>query len=299
MSIFSRIFKKKENSKSINKIKETKSSTLFKNNCKHANYNHQLYFECCNKFVDCSLCHKEQCDYYQTNTPCLLKIRCICCGSTQSSSNQCQNSDCRVKFADNFCKLCSIWSSNENKSYHCHKCKKCYINPKGKLLHCDTCNSCYYENQINTHHCNMNSMDNECQICMVKTKNSPSRVYLLKCGHIIHHDCFVEYEKSCNEQKKLITCCLCRKLMIYNNEIQKKFDEYAKEWSISSSQKKWSSYISCIDCENKSIVDYHPKYRKCLECNSYNNNELSIIKDIAICKEMVTPSAPPLNKIIN
>ena len=296
MSIFSRFFTKNKNIESINEIKKTKSCTLFENNCRHGNYNHQLYFDCCKKFVDCSLCHKEKCDFYQRNTPVLKKIRCIQCGSTQSSCNKCQNSDCRVQFADNFCRLCCNWTSNENKSYHCYKCKKCYINSKGKLLHCDKCNTCFYEGQINTHHCNINLTDNECQICMIKVKNSPSKVYLLNCGHSIHHSCYLDYEKSCNEQKKIITCCLCRKSMFYNKEIEKKFDNYAKEWSVSSTQKEWLSYISCNDCGNKSITSYHPKYKKCIECSSYNNIELNIIKDIPVCEEVLQPSAPLLEK---
>jgi hypothetical protein len=289
MSIFN-IFKRKKEVKQI--VREP--STLFENNCRHGKYNHQVFYKCCNTYVDCYLCHKEKC--HEVNRPILLKIRCIHCGCIQSSSNQCKNSECEVKFSDHFCKICTVWSSNTNKSHHCNKCNICYIEPIEKLIHCDTCNICYYKSKINNHRCikNKNLQDIECQICLEKVNNSHFEVCTPDCGHDIHRKCFNEYKKSCYEQNKLITCCICRKSMIKSKEIEKKFDNLANNWSLSSNQKKWLSYISCNDCEGKSLVKYHPKYRKCLDCNSYNNIEQSIIKDIEEKQNMPIPSAPLL-----
>lgn len=297
MFFLKNIFRKKETNTYKNQIEE---ESLFQNNCRHGDYKHQILFGCCNKYYDCSLCHKENCDFYLLDTPSILKIRCIDCGTTQSTSIQCQNSECRVKFAEDFCKKCCVWSSKGNKSYHCHKCNICYIQIKDKLIHCDTCNSCYYPKTFKNHKCSMNPSENKCQICFMKLKETPYDSTLLDCGHSIHDHCLLEYYNSCKKENKLVTCCFCRKsIEIYKEEMEKKIDNLVNNWLVSGEKKNWLSNISCIDCEQKSVVRYHPKYRKCLICKSYNNYEINIIKDNDINQEIcsniqIIPSAPPL-----
>ena len=293
-------------------VKE-KSSTQKINHCKHGVYNHQLFYKCCKTYMNCSFCHKEQCDSYLHGPVPLLKLKCKLCQTEQSSGNHCKNDECNVKFADNFCKTCTVWSNSKKKSYHCDKCNKCYINIRTNLVHCDTCNQCYYNNVFDKHKCSMNKEPHKCQICFEYVINSPKKYYFLECNHVIHNECYNKYHEICQKENKITTCCLCKKTIDQNSENEKKFDQLALSWSVSNEQTNWKSEISCIDCEKKSTIKYHSRYRKCAMCKSYNTYELKIIKEptqpspmlpsappiVSLTnQEVVIPSAPPIHKMI-
>ena len=241
--------------------------------CDHGVYNHQIYLECCKKYFGCCFCHNENNDHI-TNKHNISHIKCIKCNTIQPVSNNCAN--CNVQFAKKFCKKCYVWSNSTIE--HCNDCNKCYINLTEKIYHCHGCNKCYYKNPFNYHKCSLNQGDYECQICFEKLKMSNQEYFYLKCNHIIHKKCYNEYLKSCKNNEKLPTCCLCRKLMLPPSNFEKEFDQKLENWKVLECQENWISYFQCNDCEKKNIAKYHPKYIKCIDCKSYNTNNISIVK---------------------
>lgn len=175
--------------------------------CKHSNFKHQLYMTCCQKYFDCTYCHRE---YHQGNDVInkILNIKCNKCQKKQSCSNICINPKCKIQFAFDYCDKCAVWS--DSKLHHCHSCKICYFNVLEELIHCDGCQKCYYKLSFDDHKCNINKDDYQCQICLEKISISNKKYYYLKCNHIIHHECYDSYKKICEQQHKTMTCGLCR-----------------------------------------------------------------------------------------
>jgi len=238
--------------------------------CDHYNYNHQLYFNCCKKFYDCVHCHNKNSTHksYPMN---ITKIKCLMCYTIQDPQQNCTK--CKIKFSEYYCSKCKLF--NNSSIYHCNKCNICYINHGKIMKHCDSCNKCYYESIFDIHNCNLKN-NNPCQICLDDVKNSSQYFYTLKCSHNIHVNCYNEYKKKCIENKKIIGCCICKKSI----NIQK--DTERIENIIKNDQKfienNWKSDILCYDCYNNSTIDYHSKYLKCIHCNSYNTNQVKILK---------------------
>lgn len=174
--------------------------------CKHNNFKHQIFISCCQRYFDCTYCHRE---FHQGDNVVnkIENIKCNKCNKTQLlKSNNCIH--CNTQFANEFCSMCGIWC-NESLT-HCYKCNICYIYKADKLKHCSTCNHCYDINSFTYHKCSMKNNNCECQICFEKIIYSFKKYKFLKCNHTIHYDCYDEYKKVCDKGNKIMTCGICR-----------------------------------------------------------------------------------------
>ena len=194
------------------------------------------------------------CKHYKYNHKIFLKCcnkyyDCIYCHNQENDHYVKPNNVIKIK-----CLKCNTSQSPTKKCINCdyefskYFCSKCnYYNNK-EIHHCDKCNLCYIKNKNDESQCNnCNDFKNEkqCQICLEDIKNN-----------------------------KIFNCTICRKT------IKKDLDEERFDNMINNNifLTNWKSNILCYDCYEESDIDYHPNYLKCLKCNSYNTNQIKIIK---------------------
>lgn len=257
------------------------NNNLITKNCKHFKNNLQIFANCCNKYYDCHLCHNDNNDH-KFYTYKIKKIKCINCNSENNFSNQCYN--CKINFAEKFCNLCNIWSSD--KFTHCSLCKICIHGKKHKLHHCTKCNICVNVKFKLTHKCKEELKEEtkeeqkteDCPICLEKILIESNECLKLLCSHHLHKNCYELLIKNTNINKKIPRCTLCKKSIVSIKDYETIFDKKILENPVDNYYKKWKSNISCNDCLTKSKINYHNHYNKCINCNSYNTDIMSIEK---------------------
>ena len=216
--------------------------------------------DCCDRFHYCRLCHDDA-ENHTINRFKINRMKCMICTKEQHVSDRCIN--CNVQMAPYFCNICNLFATeNIERIYHCEKCGSCRIKPSidAKLIHCDRCVNCVVENHV----CIDNNFASDCPICMEYLFTSRDPCTVMKCGHAIHIACLDEMIKNNNYK-----CPLCMRTIIDTTEINKQIDKIK---SMYETYKYTKAEISCNDCQNKSIVQYHFMYNKCGEknCESYN-----------------------------
>jgi RING finger/CHY zinc finger protein 1 len=72
-------------------------------------------------------------------------------------------------------------------------------------------NGCLPLQLINKHKCILNSMKQECAICLIDLFNARTETIVLKCGHAFHYKCI----NMCLLHKKN-KCPLCRQDIEFN-----------------------------------------------------------------------------------
>lgn len=167
------------------------------------------YIKKCNKFVfnkcnnnyNCHRCHKEECNINDCH---IKNISCSECNSIQLPSNTCI--DCNIKFANNYCSICSIWTNKD--MFHCYKCGICRAGLESDIFHCDNCNMCF--NNKGIHKCvNVDFRNNNCPICMESIFNSQKKSSKTECNHLIHSVCLKDALSN-----NIYQCMICKKSMI-------------------------------------------------------------------------------------
>ena len=255
-----------------------KTGTTIKKNCTHYKNNVQIYASCCDKYVDCRLCHNDSTDHNiirnRTN-----QIKCTNCSTENDVVTHCKN--CKVKFGNYHCNKCMIWCDKfkSNEVYHCDKCKCCRVGNPENYFHCDNCNLCLSINCIDNHNCNYINEEDDCPICLDKLNTHGEKMVLLKCHHVIHDNCLGELIKNTDKTKKIPCCTLCKTSVVDFNKYELSFDNYCRESSMPSYYSNWKNDILCNDCNKKSTIKYHNTYNKCINCKSYNTSVINTIKN--------------------
>lgn len=252
---------------------DSDSSTPFKKQDKHTScekdktcdhtdkIKYRIIVPCCGDIYDCLKCHNQQNDHV-CNRYDIKKIICSNCGKQQKLTSRCTL--CRAKFAKMYCKKCKLHSSEH--IFHCSKCKKCYYGYKAHYIHCDSCKCCM-SNKL-PHICVPNKLDEKCPICIDKL--SDSELCTLKCGHVIHYECYVDLIKFSSK------CPNCAKTIKPMKKQYAEYDKLVKEDKAdkSLSKNKTTVEIHCNDCEEKSNVIFNYIGLKCKHCKSYNTYQL-------------------------
>ncbi len=93
----------------------------------------------------------------------------------------------------------------------------------------------------------------------------------MKCGHMIHEDCRMEYIK--NSYK----CPICGK-SVENMESQfRRLDRFLEEQPMPAEYQNTRAVILCNDCGAKTSTKFHWGGLKCEVCLSYNTAELQVL----------------------
>eukprot|EP00127_Corallochytrium_limacisporum_P007201 Clim_evm74s243 gene=Clim_evmTU74s243 len=238
--------------------------------CEHYMRNCQLRAKCCGKYYTCRLCHDEHEDHtmdrYATD-----EMRCMGCGLSQTPRATCRNTDCGMKMARYYCKICKLWDDEENKNiYHCDKCRLCRIGQGlGKdYFHCDTCNVCMSICLKNAHRCIERSLESDCPICGEYMFTSTRTVMFMQCGHCMHYNCYSHHIQNSYQ------CPLCLKSLGNMTRYFERLDEVMEAHPMPPEFVRERSYVLCNDCERKSNCKYHFLYHRCAHCASYNTTTL-------------------------
>ena len=181
---------------------------------------YKFYFDCCDIYDPCKRCHLER-NCCASSDIKISSITCSNCETSQEPGSNC--SKCEIRFAQSYCDKCQIWTGKQ--IYHCEDCGICRVGTKETLYHCARCKICFNKSNDFEHNCvrNNNILNNDksiesikstelgykeevCVVCFERTFDSQSEPTFLKCGHLIHANCFAEYLKHHNYK-----CPYCKK----------------------------------------------------------------------------------------
>lgn len=91
----------------------------------------------------------------------------------------------------------------------------------------------------------------------------------MRCGHVIHKECFRKHTENG------YTCPLCQKSLTDMSEYFQQLDERLARETLPPEVANRRTRVSCRDCDERSVVQFHFKYHKCAICGSYNTQVLA------------------------
>ncbi len=241
--------------------------------CRHYSGDCKIITKCCpDKIYGCWRCHDEECEDHKifTKREDIHILICKKCGyKNKEKTNECNQ--CHHSFGKKYCLVCCIFENEDHiEFYHCDECGICRSGKREERRHCTTCNLCVSTHK--NHKCCKKSLSKceDCSICRENLYSSTEKIYVNPCGHYYHNRCLEKYIENCGERAIVPTCPLCKKSIYEPEKIESIFDRFSSSILLSEECKKRCQSIKCIDCEKVGDVQYHPIYRKCLECHSYN-----------------------------
>ncbi|KAA8491712.1 Zinc finger protein BRUTUS [Porphyridium purpureum] len=240
--------------------------------CQHYRRDCKVVSACCNKIYPCRLCHDAHeahaIDRYET-----VKMVCMHCHEVQSAARTCRNPACGKTMGKYFCKVCRLWDNDESRSiYHCHMCNVCRV---GKGLgidnvHCMKCNACIRAQHFATHKCIERVMESNCPICHEHMFMSTRHIKYLRCGHVMHFECFEKYRKTS------LKCPYCQKSLADMSEYFERLDRLLARQPMPEQYRAATCTLHCNDCGEECETRFHFLFNKCALCASYNTTTLRI-----------------------
>ena len=182
------------------------------NNCPHYKRACQVLANCCNKWVDCRLCHNDQYQDHEIDRFKITTMRCNHCSTEQPCNKECI--ECNQQMADYFCKVCNLFDDDgaKKKIFHCDDCGICRVGGREAVFHCDTCGGCYANALKGNHKCIANVVHQECTICLEPMFASLDGMRVMSCGHALHLSCAMKAV-----QHSHFNCPICRAPMYQLN----------------------------------------------------------------------------------
>ncbi|XP_031258217.1 E3 ubiquitin-protein ligase MIEL1-like isoform X2 [Pistacia vera] len=183
--------------------------------CEHYRRRCKIRAPCCDKIFPCRHCHKEAVnslsdpkDHHELVRQNVKQVVCSLCNTEQEVAQICVN--CGVKMGEYFCNICKFYDDDISKGqFHCDDCGICRVGGRDEFFHCQKCGSCYSVSVCNDHVCVENSMKNYCPVCYEYLFDSVKDSTVMKCGHTMHTDCFLEMTKQ-NQYR----CPICSKTVL-------------------------------------------------------------------------------------
>lgn len=147
------------------------------------------------------------------------EVKCMNCDTIQPSQQNCKQ--CGIEFAGYFCSVCNLFDNDWQKKqiYHCEKCGICRVGGNENFFHCDNCQCCLSIAMKDNHQCIMGKLKQDCPVCMEDLHTSTKSSIFMRCGHVMHRQCFNGLVK--NDQ---IACPLCKKSIIDPKEFEAHMD---------------------------------------------------------------------------
>ena len=238
--------------------------------CEHYKRGCDIVAKCCGIQYPCRKCHDANEDH-EIDRFATEEIVCQECQTQQPVSNKCIK--CENIFGEYFCKVCKMWAEDkDNEMFHCEDCNICRVGKRDNYVHCKTCNCCILKNI--EHKCIESIFDSDCPICMENIFGSSRSVIQLKCGHVLHKDCAVDY---CEENYR---CPVCKKSSFVDmSNYWETIRMQCESMPVPDEYKEWKAIIYCFDCEKDIETDYHLVAFECPDCHGYNNQLISTNKN--------------------
>jgi zinc finger-like protein len=235
--------------------------------CRHYTRRARLVAPCCDKTVECHMCHDAAPDVdHKMDRRSVELMECSMCGHRGPMGELC--SGCGARVANYYCAVCKLLDSSGRNVYHCPLCNVCRV---GKGLgidyeHCMKCNTCVPMGK--PHSCRPGTKDDVCVICLEGLFSSTDAVRELPCGHMLHAACFTEYTRH------RYSCPVCRKSMgdmtAYFAMIDRLLAAEGRE-NLPAEVRDTVQKVRCHDCSGIFQAPFHWVYHKCTACGSYNS----------------------------
>lgn len=162
----------------------------------------QLYFECCEIYDPCHRCHmaRGECNVRPAH---VTSVMCNSCQHRQAPAQDCEN--CGERMGKSFCGICKIWTPAE--IFHCNDCGICRVGKPEDVFHCHNCEACFGIEGREQHRCAKVQLKGACcPMCLESVHSAQKPSSILRCGHVIHADCWKE-----SARKGEFRCPTCRK----------------------------------------------------------------------------------------
>lgn len=242
--------------------------------CSHYQTNCKIECPTCFKWYSCRFCHDAANMDHKLVRNEVKHILCMHCNTPQvPESNYCIN--CEQELANYFCSKCILYDNDQTKDiYHCDKCGICRLGLglDKDYFHCDTCNTCLSIDLKGRHKCLSDVTHSNCCICNEDLFSLVHKVVFMKCGHSIHEQCYAKFTKFSSK------CPICKKTVTNVESQYRILDVEINLNPLPAPYNSWRCIISCNDCGGKCNTSYHILGLKCKYCNSYNTNQLKLIK---------------------
>ncbi|KAL9992912.1 putative transcription factor C2H2 family [Helianthus debilis subsp. tardiflorus] len=244
--------------------------------CKHYRRRCMIRAPCCNEIYDCRHCHNEAAsmskrvyDRHELNRFDVEQVICSVCDTEQPVHRTCTN--CGVKMGEYLCEICKFYDDDIDKGlFHCDDCGICRVGGRENFFHCNKCGSCYSIGLLDNHSCVENSMHNHCPICYEYLFDSMKDTAVMKCGHTMHRECYIEMIK-----RDKFCCPLCTKSIMDMSAAWKMIDEEIEANMMPDEYRRKKIWILCNDCNDTTEVYFHILGHKCRHCRSYNTRSIA------------------------
>jgi zinc finger-like protein len=206
------------------------------------------------------------------------EIMCMKCNALQPAEDRCINPNCESEgkpFAKYFCRICHLYDDRPRPIFHCPYCNTCRMGLGLGIdfRHCMRCNACV-SLEDHEHRCIPQKLQGSCPICRETLFESTAPLRGLKCGHVMHMSCFIDYRR-----RQFYTCPLCMKSMEDMTDYFALLDAAVRMQPMPMAYLSTRSNIYCQDCEKSGQCRYHFVGQKCPHCGSYNTRDLGRVQE--------------------
>jgi len=253
--------------------------------CSHYQRGLKLWASCCQKLYTCTRCHDEAVGHSHQMDVSSKQAWCMNCSMFQANpGSKCAN--CDSLFGTYSCRSCGIWECNPNVHvYHCPYCDVCRVGSGlgEDFFHCMRCNACV-STKMRYHKCVEGTLDRECPVCCETLFSTTRPVHYVRCGHLIHRDCFQKY--LAHDYR----CASCRYSMVDMSSTWRKLEQLIASQGNNvfaaqqlQSPASHSAKTRCNDCGKNSVPAEGPVGQfvscglvtlkvgeQCQSCGSFN-----------------------------
>ena len=241
--------------------------------CEHYQRQCSIIAPCCGVEYPCRLCHDivendEQIDWkkaHQIDRHKITKIKCNKCNTIQGKSNMC--SECGEIFGNYYCEICSFYDDDLSKGlFHCNECGICRVGGQENFVHCKKCKTCVCK-KGHKKNCVCLNIHEQCPVCFTDVFSARDNPQILKCGHVMHSECYQGFLENNNYK-----CPLCKKC-VYNINVFNQIVEQQVATTIMHPDLVKDVSIHCNECNKESTAKFHIVAMKCQHCSSYNTEQ--------------------------
>ena len=208
----------------------------------------------------------------------VTEVMCMRCNALQPAEDRCINPECesrgKTPFAKYFCRICHLYDDGSRPIFHCPYCNICRLGLGLGIdfRHCMRCNACVALNDNGQpHFCLPQKLQGQCPICHESLFQSTEPLRGLRCGHVMHLQCFTDYRRAGRDRYQ---CPLCLRSMEDMSDYFRLLDTARRMQPMPQAYLNTLSNIYCQDCSETGRTPYHFVGLKCPKCGSYNTREM-------------------------
>ncbi|KAL5150927.1 E3 ubiquitin-protein ligase MIEL1 [Glycine soja] len=251
--------------------------------CKHYRRRCRIRAPCCNELYFCRHCHNEATsmlsnpfDRHELVRQDVQHVVCSVCDTEQPVAQVCTN--CGVRMGEYFCNICKFFDDDlvivNLIVFYLMLSIGYTLSRPGKnsfiVMIVGFVGCCYSNTLRDNHLCVENSMRHHCPICYEYLFDSLKDIAVMKCGHTMHSECYLEMLK-----RDKYCCPICSKSVMDMSRAWKRIDEEIEATVMPDDYRYRKVWILCNDCNDTTEVYFHILGQKCGHCSSYNTRAIA------------------------